>query len=454
MPIELRSVPFPTYDLEAEPSVVPDVEYARRAAALYDAAGVPWVVVYGDREHAANLAYVCGFDPRFEEALLVLGPQSLRALIVGNEGVSYVPAATHFPVDMLLCQSFSLLGQTRAEAPRLGDVLRSLGLSAGAQVAVVGWKYLEADETEDPAAPAFVPAFLVDTLRRIVGSEGSLRDGTALLLHPTTGLRHQNSAAQIAAFAWGAERASAAVWRIVQGTRPGMREYEAAALMGYGGDPLTCHVMCSGESELDLVGLRSPRGRVFAEGDGITTAIGFAGGLCCRAGLLRATPDESFMQRYVAAYFGAICTWYEQMQIGATGGAVHAAVLASLEGAPFSSALNPGHLTSLDEWTHSPMRPGSTEPILSGMVFQADIIPTPLPAGTALNCEDTVAVADAALQAELRSAYPALWRRIEQRRTLMRDGLGIALPDELLPLSVAPAYLPPFWLMEGVCCVR
>jgi len=69
----------------------------------------------------------------------------------------------------------------------------------------------------------------------------------------------------------------------------------------------------------------------------------------------------------------------------------------------------PGHLTSFDEWVHSPVRPGSREKIASGMVFQSDIIPTPLPAGRALNCEDTVAFADAALRAEMRAAYPELW---------------------------------------------
>ena len=31
------------------------------------------LVVYGDREHFANLAYLTGFDPRFEEAVLIVG---------------------------------------------------------------------------------------------------------------------------------------------------------------------------------------------------------------------------------------------------------------------------------------------------------------------------------------------------------------------------------------------
>ena len=30
------------------------------------------LVIYGDREHGANFAYLTGFEPRFEEALLIL----------------------------------------------------------------------------------------------------------------------------------------------------------------------------------------------------------------------------------------------------------------------------------------------------------------------------------------------------------------------------------------------
>ena len=36
------------------------------------------IVVYGDREHFANLAYLTGFDPRFEESLLIVGKRARR----------------------------------------------------------------------------------------------------------------------------------------------------------------------------------------------------------------------------------------------------------------------------------------------------------------------------------------------------------------------------------------
>ena len=38
------------------------------------ARGYAALVVYGDREHAANIHWLTGFDPRFEEAVLVVTP--------------------------------------------------------------------------------------------------------------------------------------------------------------------------------------------------------------------------------------------------------------------------------------------------------------------------------------------------------------------------------------------
>ncbi|MDQ3785529.1 MAG: Xaa-Pro aminopeptidase, partial [Actinomycetota bacterium] len=90
--------------------------------------------------------------------------------------------------------------------------------------------------------------------------------------------------------------------------------------------------------------------------------------------------------------------------------------------------------------------------IESGMLFQCDIIPSPLPAGYALNCEDTIAVADQGLRAEIASGYPDVWRRITKRQSFMRDELGHEIADEILPLSTSPAYLAPFWLDGSLVC--
>jgi hypothetical protein len=129
-------------------------------------------------------------------------------------------------------------------------------------------------------------------------------------------------------------------------------------------------------------------------------------------------------------------------------------VLDCLREAPFQPALNPGHLIALDEWSHTPIRANSGDTIASGMLLQCDIIPAPMPDGQILNCEDSLAVADAALRTELAAHYPDLWQRILQRRAFMREALGINLAEEVLPLSAAPAYLPPFWLAADLVCVQ
>jgi hypothetical protein len=88
------------------------------------------------------------------------------------------------------------------------------------------------------------------------------------------------------------------------------------------------------------------------------------------------------------------------------------------------------------------------------MIFQSDIIPTGIRPGWTANCEDTVAIGDVALRAELESRHPELWARIAARRAFMRDRLGVAVRDEVLPLSCTPAYYPPFWLDLDQALVR
>lgn len=450
MKIVLKNVPMPKFQFpEAIPSI-PAEEYYRRLSALVQAAESDWALVYADREHSANLTWLINFDPRFEESLLVLGRNGKRTLIVGNEGMGYLPIV-RVPVDVELCQTFSLNSQPRSTASRLKDVLVKIGLQAGQSACLVGWKYLETYETDDPAAPAYLPAFFVDMVRGILGPSGKVIDGTTLLMHPENGLRNLNSVDQIAAFEWAARTTSAAVFSIVTGTRPGMSEMQAIHLMRYAGQPMTMHpIFVSGKGEIN--GLRSPTGKIIEYGDAVSTGLGYWGSLSCRAGMMLGQPDQSFFEQAAAPYFRAIAAWYQAMRIGAQGKQVFQAVADAFDGSGLRSSLNPGHLTSYEEWTSSPIRPDSTEKVHSGMVFQSDIIPTPLPAGWLVNCEDTVAVADASLRTELQARYPELWGRVLARRQLMSEALGIQMAEELLPLTDGTAYLPPFWLASELVC--
>ena len=448
--IVLKHVPLPLFEFTDEQPAVPAEEYERRLAALFQRAQADWVLVYADREHYANLAYLVNFDPRFEEALLVLGRDGKRTLIVGNEGLGYVSVLA-VPVDVVLCQTFSLNSQPRSTAPRLKEVLAKIGIGAGQSVCVVGWKYLEAYEADEVQTPAFIPAFYLEVLRSLVGPGGKLADGSALLMHPERGLRAENSADQVAAFEWAARNASAAVFNILCRARPGMSEQRALQFMRYAGQPLSMHpIFVSGKGEIN--GLRSPGARLIEYGDAVSTGLGYWGSLVCRAGMMLGQPDPGYFEQVAVPYYRAIAAWYETMRLGASGREVFHAVAQAFAGSPLRSSLNPGHLTSLDEWVSSPVRVDSEERIRSGMVFQCDIIPAPLPPGQLINCEDTLAVADAGLRAELQAKYPGLWGRVQRRRELMCQGLGIQLAEELLPLSDSTAYLPPFWLAPDLVC--
>ena len=106
----------------------------RMAARAYDR-----LVVYADREHSANLAWMSGFDPRFEEAILVLGGEDDPAILVGNEcygmaGVAPLPMRRH------RFQDLSLPGQPRDRSRPLEEILADEGVRPGTRVGTVGWK--------------------------------------------------------------------------------------------------------------------------------------------------------------------------------------------------------------------------------------------------------------------------------------------------------------------------
>jgi len=446
-PVVLAAVEQLALELpEAQPAIAAS-EYAQRVVALREAVDTDWIAVYGDREHFANLAFLCGFDPRFEEALLLLG-DGRSLLAVGNEGAVYAGLVAT-GVEVALCPSLSLMGQDRRQGRTVPDILRSAGIAEGDSVGVVGWKAFGPEEWESTPAIA-APAFVVDALRDAAGSAELVTDATRALMSSASGLRAVSSADQLAAFEWAAARASACVARITTSVRPGLTEHEAVAAMRYAGEPLSAHVMFASGSEV-AVGLRSPTARVLEVGDAVTTAVGFWGGLCARAGLLAHGPEdlraesEGYLEAMAIPYWRAIAAWYETMRIGVSGGEIQAAVEGALAGA-FGPALNPGHLIHLDEWLDSPVYPGSTETIASGMALQCDIIPDSTRPGWAANCEDTVAVANEALREELAARHPELWSRVLVRRRFMEEQLGIGLADELLPFSSAPARFSPFWL--------
>jgi Xaa-Pro aminopeptidase len=432
------------------PDVRPELRPATYAARLerlrerVEAAGYDALVIYSDREHSANLAWLTGFDPRFEEALLVLGKSGDPAIFVGNECWG-LAAAAPLPMRRHLLQDLSLPSQPRDRSKPLADLLTDEGIRAGSRVGLVGWK------TYGNPAAVDAPAYLVDELRRLVGSSGSVENATGLLIDSGDGLRVINEVDQLAVFEYAACQTSQGVRNLLFGLRPGMTEREAVRLLDWNGTPLSCHLMLSSGPRATL-GLLSPGDRAIEAGDRFTVAYGIWGALNCRAGFVVADTDElppeirDYVPRLVGPYFEAVAEWYRALRVGQAGGVLEEIIARRLGDPFFGIFLNPGHQIHLDEWVNSPMTPGSTTELRSGMYLQVDIIPATGTEHFTTNIEDGVALADDALRAAFAAANPAAWARIQARRRFMADALGIELHPDVLPFSNIPAYLPPFLL--------
>lgn len=442
MNIEWKKVELPNFEVPDEMPEIPGSIYEARCQKIYEAANSKWVFIYGDREHFANIHYFTEFDPRWEESLLILGPNNSKYMLIGNEGLIY-ESVIKLELEIVLCQSFSLMGQDRTKSKKLEDILKDIGIKQADSVGICGWKYVEASEVGNHQA-FFVPTFITDCIQSVVGRSEKVSDITEKVMHPITGLRAHNEVEQLAVFEWGAARASKAVWNIVKGTKPNISEFEAVSHMGYAGEPLTMFMNYATGKDA-IVGLRSPSGKQIEAGDGVFTALGYRGGLSARAGLV-AAENEEYLNKWAIPYYKGIVAWYEEVAIGVKGGDVQLRVTEALAEGGLRPLLNPGHSGGTDEWLHTFFTPGNTEVIASGMAIQCDIIPTPLEDGVQLNSEDTVIFAGKELRQSIKDKYPEMWKRIEARQNFMRNSLGINISDDVLPFSTTPGYYAPLFL--------
>ncbi len=442
----LSEITLPDFGMpEAAPEIPAAIYRDRieRLRARADEHGYDRLLVYADREHSANLAYLTGFDPRFEEALLVVGTSGDPAVLVGNECYGTAGAA---PLAMRrhLFQDFSLPSQPRDRSRSLTEILAEEGLGAGRRIGVIGWKeFADRGRIE-------VPAYLVDAVRAMVGT-GTVENAGFLLTDAADGLRVINEVEQLAVFEHAACQTSNGVRNLIFGLHPGLREDEAVRLLEWNGSPLSCHLMLTSGDRASL-GLLSPRDRPIERGDRFTVAFGIWGALNCRAGFVVEDSTElpteigDYIGRLVGPYFDAVAEWYEALHVGQAGGALHEVIQRHLGDPFFGIFLNPGHQLHLDEWVNSPIGPGSTVELRSGMALQVDIIPATGTAYFTTNIEDGIALADETMRAEVSARYPDAWRRIQARRHFMADELGIELHPDVLPFSNIPAWLPPFLL--------
>jgi Xaa-Pro aminopeptidase len=449
MPVTLIDRDWPDFGAPAVPAPVSRAELAARRALIRDAmrgAGLDALVIYGDREHFANLHWASGFDPRFEEALMVVLPEGAPLLMAGNECLAWTgasPAVAAGDIAVAHCASFSLLSQPRA-SDRI-EVLLDRALPRGGRVGAVGWKYWTAEEVGDPEHALDIPSLLADLLR---ARSAEVVNATALFMHPGTGLRSVVTVDDIARLEFANHMAAAAVRRMSVALREGMTDFEVFAAGAVGGLPLGCHAtFATGPRPF---GLSGPTGARIERGRMLSFNVCHWGSNVCRAGWVAEGPDDlpaearDYVEAFVGPYLEAMDLWCGLMRPGVPGGEVQAAMDAALPG--FGVTLNPGHLIGMDEWVSSPVFPGSDLPIRSGMAMQMDVIPDH-PVYGSTRMEDGYVIADAALRRLLEETHPKVAARIEMRRSFMREA-GFALPESLLPLAdtcgvVAPYLLAP-----------
>ena len=443
----LVDVAMPDFGMPGEEPLLAPSIYADRLERVRERMtdrGYDRLVIWADREHSANLAYLSGFDPRFEEAILIVAPTGEPALLAGNECYGTAEAAP-LPVRAVRFQDLSLPNQPRDSSPPLSELLADEGITAGRRVGVVGWK------TYATRSMIEAPAFVVDELRQATGPGGRVENATDLFIDATDGLRGVNEVEQLAAFEWAACQTSHGVRNLLTELRPGMTEREAVRLLEWNGTPLSCHLMLTAGPRARF-GLLSPGDRVIERGDPLTVAFGIWGALNCRAGFVADDASDlpdgiaDYVERLVAPYFEAVAEWYGALHVGQVGGALQEIVDRHLGDPFFGIFLNPGHQLHLDEWVSSPVFAGSTIELRSGTALQCDIIPATGTPYFTTNIEDGLALADASLRAAFAEAFPDAWVRIGARRAFMEQVLGIELHPDVLPFSNLAALLPPFLL--------
>lgn len=443
---------FGTGELPSPPTLVEFEKRIENARLAMETRALTHLIIYADREHFANLAYLTGFDPRFEESLLIIGLKGLPLILVGNECGSYLPISPLLAAKKLRherYQPFSLLDQPRDSSRLLGAIFLDEGINEKSYIGCVGWKYFS--EIEHPKAKFAIelPSFVVDTLRKLSGWD-HVTNVTDIFMHSHHGLRANCSAAEIAFFEYTGILASEGMKRMILNLEEGMTDFEVMAQAQMNGIPLGCHptFRTGNNDDKALVG---PSGQRIARGNLLSTNICYWGSNTSRAGWIVERAGDlpiaarDYVENFAGIYFEVLSEWLRLLKIGTLGDTFYRLIQDHLPYDKFGIFLNPGHLIHLDEWLSAPIYSDSTIPIRSGMVMQVDVIPSS-PTYFSTRMEDGIAIADESLRKEINNKYPECYLRCMKRREFMINVLNMDLPEELLPLSNIAGIVPPFFL--------
>ncbi len=453
--IHLKQIELPEFGFCEELTEIPASQFELRfqnTVKKMQEQTLDFLLVFGEREHCANLTFLTNLDPRFEEALLLIDKNGRRKLLLGNECMGY-KGICPIPLELELYQEFSLMGQDRSLSRNLHDILTDFGIAEGIRVGCGYYKYNVADKSI-----LDIPAYLADLLRELTGKKELVTNAGDIFMDVETGLRHYTCLEELVRFEWASTRSSNSLKNLLQQLRPEVREYELARNFVSDGLPYSCHPMVSSGKKASM-GLSSPSANKVMLQDPFTSALGIWGALTARAGMVAESANQlekivgDFYEVYWKAYFKTVVTWYESIGIGVSAGEVTEKVEQARNKAVFDFAVNTGHTLHLDEWVNSPFYEGSEIKLYSGIALQMDIIPVSKKEFVCANMEDGIVLADGVLRNDWANRFPASWRRIEQRRDFMINQIGINIKPEVLPLSNIPAYYTPYLMSKNIVAV-
>lgn len=458
MKIQLKKVIPPNKDNSGKLVHLTDATLCERRKKILTAMKkeqIETLVIYNDLEHGGNFSYLTGFVTRFEEGLLVLHQTGEAFLILGNENTKMVNYS-RISAQLIHTSFFSLPDQPMAEEQPLSVIFEKAGLQSTAKVGLVGWKMFTGTSVDNRQL-FDLPNYIVTAIQEVV-TEGIIENRTDMFIHSGYGARATNNANEIAHYEFGSSLASDCVLETLTEIAVGKTELEVAdKLVKYGQLPNVVPILATGKRfEQAYI---FPRNKAIQLGDKLSVTTGFKGGLASRSGYAVTKTDElpieqqDYLEKVAVPYFQAFVTWLENISIGMKGKELYQLIEEVLPQKRYHWTLNPGHLTSDEEWMSSPIKANSEIILQSGMLLQIDIIPS-VSGYAGASCESGVALADEKLRQTIQMEYPEMWERMVARRAYIRDVLKIELPTCVLPLSSGVGYYPPYFLQLDLALTK
>lgn len=418
-------------------------------------AGLSHVVVYADREHFANMEYLIGFEPRFEESVFIMDDKGNCTLLVGNECMSYSFIS---PIRMkrIFYQNFSLQGQPRDKIRPLRDIFSELGIGQDTCIGLIGFKYYEPEHSLGETEEVFdVPAYILHELRE--AGPGKVISFTRVMTGMPDGIRITIRTAKEVAWAeYAACKTTRVVQRLLKNLKSGVTELGLSEKGGLDFSPVSVFPMANFGTEHGAIGLRSPTATPLQVGDPCGLCYAIRGALTSRVGIAAYGEDtlrpeyRGVVDGFYKPFWQAIAAWYESLSIGVSSGDVYDSVMNIIGGPKFGVTLNPGHYIGGDEWVNSPFFKGSVIRLDNSAHLQSDIIASSGEPAMAGICEDGIILAGEVLRRQVALEYPDVWARITARQERMREILGIAISDDVLPLGNLNGVYHPYMLDTGV----